>query len=186
MVEISIGSDPLTCTRSHTNPKNSSLHSKLDSTLSFPSKSASPSPSYSYSSRKTASRHRRRSMLSEVCTLEDFQSQSSVNEVGERRILSAVGSTLASPREEVSLALSTQSQRPGNEEVIADSSFTQFTAMTDVRVSHRERPGFPRTSTSGTQIFTPEADGMELDGLPVGPDRSHWTRKGGRKERTYL
>jgi hypothetical protein len=185
MVETNTASDPLACTRSHTNPKRF-IKSKLDSTLSFQSKSASPSPSYSYSSRKTANRQRRRSMLSEVCTPEDFQSHSSVNEIAERSILSAVGSTLASPREEISLALSAHSQRRGNEEAIADSSFTQFTAMTDVRVSHRERPGFPRTSTSGTQIFTPEADGMELDGLPVGPDRSHWTRKGGRRERTYL
>jgi hypothetical protein len=59
--------------------------------------------------------------------------------------------------------------------------------MTELRgTSIQERPGMFRTSSSGTQVFAPGADGMELDGLPVGPDRSHWAKTGGRRERTYL
>ena len=162
-----------------------SIHSKLGSPQSFPSKSASPTSSHSYSSIKTANR-RRRSMLSEVCTPEDFQPASRTSEIAERSILSAVGSALASPMEEAPQSLSTRIRRQEHEEATAGSSFGAFNSLADVRVSHRERPGFPRTSTSGTQVFTPESDGVELDGLPVGPDRSRWARKGGRRERTYL
>ncbi|KAM3076282.1 hypothetical protein ACMFMG_006214 [Clarireedia jacksonii] len=47
-----------------------------------------------------------------------------------------------------------------------------------------------RTSTNETQIFRPGSDGIELDGLPVGPGEEFWDgsvdKKGKRKERTYL
>jgi len=79
--------------------------------------------------------------------------------------------------------LNAQRQRHANEDAFAGSPVAGFTDMTDTRIKQQKRPGLSRTSTSGTQIFTPEADGMELDGLPVGPDRSHWTGKGGRRER---
>jgi hypothetical protein len=164
----------------------SSTISTLDSTLSFPSKTASPTLSYSYSPRKTANRDRRRSMLSEVCTPEDFQPASRASGAAERSILSAVGSALASPKEEAPQNLGMQIRRQEHEDATAGSTYDLFNSVADLRVSHRERPGFPRTSTSGTQVFTPESDGVELDGLPVGPDRSRWARKGGRRERTYL
>ncbi|KAE9369068.1 hypothetical protein N431DRAFT_485080 [Stipitochalara longipes BDJ] len=163
-----------------------SISSKLDSPLSFPSKSTSPTSTHLYSSRKTANRNRRRSMLSEAHTPEDFQPASRTSEVVERSILSAVGSALASPKEEAPQSLSTRVRRQEHEDATAGSTFGAFNSTTDMRVRHRERPGFSRTSTSGTQIFTPESDGVELDGLPVGPDRSRWARKGGRRERTYL
>ena len=182
-------SDSMICARTHTSPTcptpagGFSNHSKLDSPLSFPSKVTSPGSSYSYPSKGTARKHGRRSMLSEVCTPEDFQPPSSPNEYAERSILSAVGSTLATPTEEASMNLNAQRQRHANEDAFAGSPVAGFTDMTDTRIKQQKRPGLSRTSTSGTQIFTPEADGMELDGLPVGPDRSHWTGKGGRRER---
>jgi len=49
-----------------------------------------------------------------------------------------------------------------------------------------DRPALLRTSTSGTQVFKPSADGVELDGLPVGPSKHAWMRKGKRRERTFL
>ena len=79
--------------------------------------------------------------------------------------------------------LNAQRQRHANEDAFAGSLVAGFTDMTTTRIKQQKRPGLSRTSTSGTQIFTPEADGMELDGLPVGPDRSHWTGEGGRRER---
>jgi hypothetical protein len=51
-------------------------------------------------------------------------------------------------------------------------------------------PPMVRTSTNETQIFRPASDGIELDGLPVGPGEEFWDdsvdKKGKRKERTYL
>ncbi|PMD19322.1 hypothetical protein NA56DRAFT_208277 [Hyaloscypha hepaticicola] len=191
-IKAASASDPMIFARSHTSPTCSapaggfSNHSKLDSPLSSPSKVTSPASSYSYSSKRTARKHGRRSMLSEVCTPEDFQPPSGTNKYAERSILSAVGSTLTTPTEDPSMNLNAQSQKHANEDVFAGSLVAGFADKTDGGIKQRERPGFSRTSTSGTQIFTPEADGMELDGLPVGPDRSHWKGKGRRRERTYL
>lgn len=188
-IKAASASDPMMFARTHTSPMCfapasgfSNHHSKLDS----PSNVTSHAPSYSYSSKRTARKHGRRIILSEVCTPEDSQPPSRPNEYAERSILSAVGSTLTTRTEEASIILNAQSQRHANEDAFAGSSVAGFADMTGVGVKQRERPRFSRTSTSGTQIFTPEADGMELDGLPVGPDRSHWTGKGGRRERTYL
>ncbi|KAH6677103.1 hypothetical protein B0J14DRAFT_475059 [Halenospora varia] len=49
-----------------------------------------------------------------------------------------------------------------------------------------ERPSLWRMSTSGTQVFKPDKNGVEVDGLPVGPSKDIWAGKGGRKEHTYL
>ncbi|QSZ33471.1 hypothetical protein DSL72_005039 [Monilinia vaccinii-corymbosi] len=47
-----------------------------------------------------------------------------------------------------------------------------------------------RANSSGTQIFRPNSDGIELDGMPVGPGKEFWDgpvdRMGKRRERTYL
>ena len=51
------------------------------------------------------------------------------------------------------------------------------------------RPSIVRTSTSGTQVFTPSGDGVELDGLPTGPPSETWNDQGQgnkRKERSFL
>jgi len=192
MLEPVSSSHTLIFAKSQNCPKSSilasggSMHSKFDSPPSFPSPSAPSTSSHSYSSRKTANRQRRRSMLSEVYTPEDFQNHSRTKELAERSILIAAESTLVSPMEETPPSLNTQIRRQEHEDATPGLSFGAFNSATDLRVSHRESPGFPRTSTSGTQIFTPESDGVELDGLPVGPDRSRWARKGGRRERTYL
>jgi hypothetical protein len=48
------------------------------------------------------------------------------------------------------------------------------------------RPNLFRMSSSGTQVFTPGSDGVEVDGLPVGPSNDMWSGLGERKERSYL
>jgi len=194
VLETTLLSDALSSPRSQTHLTSSILAScgPSHSRLEFPpSKSASPTSSHSYSPRKTASRQRRRSMLSEVCTLEDFGNPASTNAGAgdhvERSILSAVGSTLASSRDEAPPTSGIEASREGYQEAISSPSFSGFIGMTELRgTSIQERPGMFRTSSSGTQVFAPGADGMELDGLPVGPDRSHWAKTGGRRERTYL
>lgn len=48
------------------------------------------------------------------------------------------------------------------------------------------RPKFSRTSTSGTQVFSPGEDGLEVNQSPVGPDRDHWDAQGSRREQSFL
>lgn len=85
-------------------------------------------------------RRRRTSMLSEMCTLEDF-----IGEMNVKR-----------------------------------GRITQ----------HEGSPHLVRANSSGTQIFRPDSDGIELDGMPVGPGREFWDgpvdNTGKRRERTYL
>jgi hypothetical protein len=96
----------------------------------------------------TKGRHRRKSMLSEICTPEDLftsrvNGKPSWNEKSEKN------------------------SRSGS-------------------IDECHRPQFLRTSSSGTQIFTPAGDGIEIDGLPVGPSRETWTTRRKNGERTYL
>lgn len=51
-------------------------------------------------------------------------------------------------------------------------------------------PHLARVNSSGTQIFRPNSDGIELDGMPVGPGKEFWDgpadNTGKRRERTFL
>ena len=58
----------------------------------------------------------------------------------------------------------------------------RMTVSSDSRLSLALR----RTSTTGTQVFTPNDDGVELDGLPTGPSKDVWNNRGKRREWTYL
>jgi len=121
-------------------------------------------------------------MLSEVCTPDDFQNigVEDDKEAVEKSILRAVGSTLVSPKEEV-VPSTSQAKKP----IRRNSSVVYFGVSGFGGFIAPQRPRISRTSTSGTQIFTPNEDGIELDGLPVGPEKEIWA-KGGRRERTYL
>lgn len=133
----------------------------------------------SFSARRRASGHRR-SMLSEVFTFEDIDDSSAIAETKyERGILSAAGSVLTTPGEPES------PQRPVVADVLNHPGLDNFLAiMADMRTP--KRPNMPRTSTTGTQVFTPSYDGVELDGLPVGLPKDIFAAKGNRRERTYL
>lgn len=115
----------------------------------------------------TRGRDRRKSMLSEVCTPDDYTEAKKWHNADrfERGGLSAAGSALDSPREE-----------------------TEPFILKDPppRVDKALTAKFPRTSTSGTQIFRPHEDGIEIDGLPVGPGRETWDDGGKKGERVYL
>ncbi|KUJ15103.1 uncharacterized protein LY89DRAFT_720493 [Mollisia scopiformis] len=158
--------------------------------LSVPSSSQpnTTSSAYSFSSHKSMRRSRRRSMLSEVCTPEDLQNPERAERSKapfERSALSAMGSRLASPMEEMTLDWPLGGRKiqgsltsPGPSVLPTLAELKAFSAQ--------ERPRISRTSTSGTQIFTPTEEGVEIDGLPAGPPRDSWVGRRGRRERTYL
>ncbi|APA14020.1 hypothetical protein sscle_12g087900 [Sclerotinia sclerotiorum 1980 UF-70] len=64
------------------------------------------------------------------------------------------------------------------------------TLKIDDEEKHYQGPHLARANSSGTQIFRPNSDGIELDGMPVGPGKEFWDgpvdNSGKRRERTYL
>jgi hypothetical protein len=110
-------------------------------------------------------------MLSEVFTAGDLVDEGmpngSDNET-EANISNAMSSTLPSP---VNGAGSTSDMPPDSDIVVSNMA--------------PRKPGLSRTSTSGTQVFSPDDEGVEVDGLPVGPSRHTWDGPG-RRERSYL
>ncbi|KAI9049428.1 hypothetical protein LZ554_006462 [Drepanopeziza brunnea f. sp. 'monogermtubi'] len=163
-------------------PSESPVHSPQEiSGLAPPSRPAFPlysparsaaapkSKSRSFSSARNSARQQRKSRLSEMHTLDDVHAENP--ELDDRHALSAPASTLNS--EVVS-----PMELPGR--LLEDLSAASSPGPVAAR-----RPRMERSSTSGTQIFTPQDDGIELDGLPVGPARNVWTRGVGR-ESSYL
>ena len=154
----------------------------------MPSKLNSIALTPSFTPRRTQKQRRRQSMLSEVCTPQDFDDGVAADaechlEPVDKSILSVVGSALATPREDPELPWTAQTRPEPHENATSPGP----TGMRHVEepTSHR-RPRLARISTSGTQIFTPGEDGVELDGMPVGPSKEMWSGKGKRRERTYL
>lgn len=170
-----------TCGTSHARSEMSSLPAN--------SMMNTPSPGYSFSSQRSQTRPRRRSMLSEVYTPADLESPSSLSSGSqkppyERNALSAMGSALASPQEEV------KPRWPAGrhiDQVLSSPGPAILPTLGELTTSSTPaRPRMSRTSTTGTQIFTPNEDTVEIDGLPVGPSREIWGAKRGRREHTYL
>jgi hypothetical protein len=164
------------------------------SSLPANSKLSTPSSTYSFSSQRSLVRSTRRSMLSEVCTPEDLRSlessgPGSLKAPFDRSALSAVGSAPPSPQEEMKpsyLFVGRQIDRVLSSPGSTIPGSTILPSLEELRASAPKRPRVSRTSTSGTQVFTPNEDGVEIDGLPVGPARDLWGVKGSRRERTYL
>jgi len=155
-----------------------------------PSSPSSMAPAFRTPSRaSTRGRDRRKSMLSEICTPDEYADSKKCHKAGcpegfDRGSLSIAGSALVSPQEETEapsfLHLAgelNQAVSPGHGEMIGGIRGSMDQSC---------RPKLPRTSTSGTQIFTPDPDGIEIDGLPVGPGMEAWSIDGKRRERTYL
>lgn len=127
-------------------------------------------------------------MLSEVFTPADLQ-ESGGSDPGirkpafDRSVLSAMGSAIPSPQEEIEL------RYPGRQidHALSSPGPAVLPTVGELPISRvLNRPRMSRTSTSGTQIFTPNEDGVEVDGMPVGPARDLWKAKESRKEHTYL
>jgi hypothetical protein len=142
-------------------------------------------------SRKQQTRKRTKSGLSEMHTPdsllnEELQAAIYTDE-GDEGILSAAG-------REISFSES-PAAKPGVEHVtslpaVLREDTLPFTPTTtdfiDVLSSNSRRPRLARMSTSGTQVFRPSEEGVEVDGLPVGPGTEIWDYKERRRERTYL
>jgi hypothetical protein len=124
-------------------------------------------------------------MLSEVHTPEEFHSEITANAKGdhepvERGIVS-LGTIIPIAKDE---------DTPRTPDQIGDASHAlsipTSPRLLDTDVVAQERPRMTRMSTNGTQVFTPSEDGMELDGLPVGPGKDLWIAKGKTRDSTYL
>lgn len=137
--------------------------------------SKQPSATRSYSTRRNKSRKRRKSMLSEVYTVDEYDE--TVPENGEASSPHTVGGSILSPPPEGVEPLSPIHQQ--------NSWLDTSISPDSIPAERLDRPAFCRLSTSGTQIFTPSRDGIELDGLPVGPTKDAWDEENGG-ERTYL
>lgn len=137
-------------------------------------------------------------MLSEMHTPEDLAENMAGGEADKeavsRSILSMAGSALASPREDseeaqscINLLLRSRSRENiDNLGQVGSFAIRRMTVSSETRASLR----LSRTSTTGTQVFTPSDEGVEIDGLPAGPSKelwdTRWDGSGKRRERTYL
>lgn len=180
---------------SSTLDSNNSLPSSVSTSENTYGKSQSPAFPWPQSSPSTNPYSRRgssfrKSRLSEVYTPDEFFAAMSPNAEGdrepfERSVFSALGSALATPKEDTPPSLTPLLRPQPSETASSPGPNSYFKRRDAVGKRAQERPKLRRTSTSGTQIFHPSADGVEIDGLPVGPGRETWLSKG-RRERTYL
>lgn len=128
----------------------------------------------------------RRSLLSEVHTPEDFagdiNSQGTTSAApGGRSGLSAAGSMTTSPMD------SPNFQGPVNpDSVCFAGSLAQLYQKEVLEGLNLWRPRLSRASTSGTQVFSPSDDGVEVNQLPVGPEMNQWDSKGKTREQSFL
>jgi hypothetical protein len=127
----------------------------------------------------------RGSMLSEMHTPEDFGDEDAMSgsksAPGARSGLSAAGSIVTSPM--VSPQLKPQ-VNPNS--VCFQGALAQLFQKETLDGLNVRRPKMSRTSTSGTQVFSPGEDGVEVNQLPVGPERDQWDGKGKRRKQTFL
>ena len=133
-----------------------------------------PSPQYNRDQRMKDGRKR---MLSEMHTPEGFAGYGDGTESShverERNVLSAAGT------EPNSLSMSLPASSTS---ITGDIGYFNDTANKEIP----RRPRMKRMSTNGTQVFSPGDEGVELDGLPVGPSRHVWNGEGKSRERSYL
>jgi hypothetical protein len=155
-------------------------HSRLEISLfSNPTHPASPHL------RRGPGRARRRSMLSEVHTPEEFHSEITANAKGDHETVERGIVSLGAI-----IPISKDEDTPRTPDPIGDTSdalsIPASPSLLGTDVVAKERPRMTRMSTNGTQVFTPSEDGMELDGLPVGPGKDLWAAKGKTSDSTYL
>ncbi|PVH74459.1 hypothetical protein DL98DRAFT_519276 [Cadophora sp. DSE1049] len=170
--------------RKHISPSESSIHpmgyqnrvrapapttpSRPPFPLYSPARFNPPAASNPFSSRRRPTREQRKSTLSEMYTPDDVQGSGAADLAGS----------------EISSAPAIANVTPlGDTKEHGVATTSPLPILMDPALSFRPRIG--RTSTSGTQIFTPADDGIELDGLPVGPPGMTWIGHE-RRERTYL
>lgn len=154
-----------------------------------------PNPSTPSYTKRIRKRQHRKSMLSEMHIPEDFGENvaggENDKEAVDRSVLSAAGNALSSPKEELESDIDHVIQTKARESIGNLGPLRAF-SMRRMTVSSDSRPSLrlSRTSTTGTQVFTPSDEGVEIDGLPVGPSKELWHTccdgRDKRRERTYL
>lgn len=156
---------------------------KVPNTAEFQLRTMQAPPAFQTSTMRIPKDRRRKSGLSEVCAPEEFSRRSSPNPDGsERNTFSTAGSALATPVDD-SLPPTYLSNDPSHP-IPKDPLGYNNTITTSPPISHR--PRLHRMSTSGTQVFSPNPDGIEVDGLPVGPGHEMWSGSREKWERSYL
>lgn len=139
-----------------------------------------------YTSRIRDRKGRRRSILSEMHTPEEFaneESTSASSQAGRHtNALSSVSSTLALPTRNPDYKPQTHIRAKTRSSCEASGCLIEG----PVHEKNYRRPRMLRASTNGTQVFSPSEDGVEVDGLPVGPTRYAWDGTSRRKVRSYL
>ena len=139
------------------------------------------SPSLTFSPRHKRSRRRNRSMLSEVWTPDDIPEDASEDHGLDKSLNHTF--RIHSPTSPASDVEGIEWPFPHPED---DANSMEHKSSR--RKTRGPRPG--RTSRSGSQIFKSAEDGVELNGLPVGPGKEAWDRPndshGNRRERSFL
>jgi hypothetical protein len=132
-------------------------------------------------------------MLSEMCISEDFShplisSSMECDEAIDRSVLSAIGSALTTPIEEFKPAAIGLGCKQKVQATVNSPGPDGLSHMSELTGAREQRPRIVRISTSQTQIFTPGDEGVEVDGLPVGPGKEVWKEngKGKRREKSLL
>lgn len=140
------------------------------SSSSIPTRGASSQPVSSppATTRNSRSRSRRKSQLSEVITAEDLSEEPNIYidhaTSHESPAVNRQSSILASTMEEAEPATPHSTNRP-----IGD-----YFGVKRTTTRTQERPRFLRMNTSGTQIFSTNDEGVEVDGLPAGLPKETW------------
>ena len=142
-------------------------------------------------------RQHRASMLSEIQTLEGFAESNAGREACKELTIdsgqSAVERVRAWSKEDL------EAPKADTDLVILSKVLKSFEKLGPTRAfsvqrmssMNNSRLRLSKTSTTGTQIFTPNDNGIEIDGLPAGPSKEEiwgirWNRTCKRRERTYL
>lgn len=185
--DIAPGHDPAFHNASHTletcqgcQPHNSAERDPSDSmnchSIVEAGHKAQPMPNsiaLSQPSIRSRSRQRRKSMLSEVFNAEDLADETTINRSNdevETNISSEMNKAQAVPSDETE----------------PTSNILPLDSNSDVSSTATRKPRLSRTSTNGTQVFSPSDEGVEIDGLPVGLCRHAWNGPGKRRERSFL
>jgi hypothetical protein len=126
------------------------------------------------SKRKSRRGQRRKSMLSEMFTAGDDMTDETTTEGCDDKTETSVSNVVDRELSPLGGKMeSTSDTRP------PDSDIAQWSIT-------GRKPRLSRTSTSGTQIFSPSDEGVEADELPVSLNRIVWDGPRKRRARSYL
>ncbi|KAG9235318.1 hypothetical protein BJ875DRAFT_529446 [Amylocarpus encephaloides] len=153
------------------------------STLDGHSKTLQAHPGFSHYPTRISRSRGRRSLLSEVCTPEDLSM--GANTVMRRELDIRTMASVDRKKRATTEQPCSNSDFSSNHTGLPVSSLDTTEMERETAVVALKHP-LRRMSTSGTQIFIPDLEGIEVDGLPVGPSKEMWISGGESKQATYL